>query len=264
MTTTNGRCIGSRGYCNAEALVRVERTNEEGTAFGYCATCDVIRAKVEAAEKVGIAKLTKTYGYYAKQIIRRLASNGTLLELDAEYGGEDGNGRRRPRRYAILSPLPRVDDALADLRKASTVEVDGLVEDAKSAVEELKDELQEWYDNLPENFQNGEKGEALQSAIDEIDGASIDNLSTPEMSDAIEEHGPTGCFIGEVGALSRSGRASEAAGMLSAAKEGIDQWLLGEVGKNLTKEARTEWENFADDLEQAADAISGIEFPGMF
>jgi len=43
------------------------------------------------------------------------------------------------------------------------------VTDAASEIESLRDELQEWYDNLPENFQNGDKGEQLQSAIDELE-----------------------------------------------------------------------------------------------
>jgi hypothetical protein len=54
-------------------------------------------------------------------------------------------------------------------RSARFEAVQSDVTDAASEIESLKDELQEWYDNLPENFQNGEKGEQLQSAIDELE-----------------------------------------------------------------------------------------------
>lgn len=56
--------------------------------------------------------------------------------------------------------------------------------EAKGDIEGLKEELEEWYGNLPESFQNGDKGEALQEAIsqleqveqalDEADGAAQD------------------------------------------------------------------------------------------
>lgn len=42
-------------------------------------------------------------------------------------------------------------------------------EQAKGIGEELKDELQEWFDNLPQNFQDGDKGQQLQAAIDELE-----------------------------------------------------------------------------------------------
>lgn len=46
-----------------------------------------------------------------------------------------------------------------------------LAEQAKSAFEDLRDECQEWFDNLPEGFQDGDKGQQLQEAIDNLDQA---------------------------------------------------------------------------------------------
>lgn len=43
------------------------------------------------------------------------------------------------------------------------------VSGARAEVEELRDELQNWYDNLPDNFREGDKGEQIQSAIDELE-----------------------------------------------------------------------------------------------
>ena len=41
--------------------------------------------------------------------------------------------------------------------------------DAKSEFESLRDELQDWYDNLPEQFQEGDKGQQLQDAVDTLE-----------------------------------------------------------------------------------------------
>lgn len=43
--------------------------------------------------------------------------------------------------------------------------------EVKEILESVKDEEQEAYDNLPENFQNGERGEEMQNYIDMIDEA---------------------------------------------------------------------------------------------
>jgi hypothetical protein len=45
----------------------------------------------------------------------------------------------------------------------------GDVGGAKNEMESLRDELQGWLDNLPESFQQGNKGDELQSAIDELE-----------------------------------------------------------------------------------------------
>lgn len=50
-------------------------------------------------------------------------------------------------------------------------EAQGMVADAQSEFESLRDELQEWFDNLPEGFQQGDKGSALEEAIQELETA---------------------------------------------------------------------------------------------
>ena len=41
-------------------------------------------------------------------------------------------------------------------------------------IESLRDEEQDYFDNMPENFQNGEKGDTAQSAISAMDSAIAD------------------------------------------------------------------------------------------
>jgi hypothetical protein len=43
--------------------------------------------------------------------------------------------------------------------------------EVKEILESVKDEEQEAYDNLPENFQNGERGEEMQGYIEMLDEA---------------------------------------------------------------------------------------------
>ena len=47
--------------------------------------------------------------------------------------------------------------------------------DLKEELESVLSEEQDYYDNMPESFQNGQRGEASQQAIDAIQQA-IDNL----------------------------------------------------------------------------------------
>lgn len=49
------------------------------------------------------------------------------------------------------------------------------IENAKIELESIRDEEQECFDNLPESIQYGERGDAMQENIDEIDG-EISNL----------------------------------------------------------------------------------------
>lgn len=45
------------------------------------------------------------------------------------------------------------------------------IEDIKAELETVRDEEQEAYDNMPESLQNGEKGEAAQNAISQLESA---------------------------------------------------------------------------------------------
>lgn len=75
--------------------------------------------------------------------------------------------------------LKKID--LPNSRQARLDAAQSLVEEAKSEVEELKDELQNWYDALPDSFQQGDQGDNLQSAIDDL-GTIADDLEAVDFS----------------------------------------------------------------------------------
>ena len=63
---------------------------------------------------------------------------------------------------------------VAKSRADRLAEAQADVESAKDTATELKDELQNWYDNLHENFQNGDKGNEIQEAIDALESLESD------------------------------------------------------------------------------------------
>lgn len=78
--------------------------------------------------------------------------------------------------------IPETGSSRADRLQAAMSDV----ENAATEVESLKDELQEWYDNLPESFQNGDKGTALQEAIDSLESLQDDLGNAKDAADGIE------------------------------------------------------------------------------
>jgi hypothetical protein len=61
-------------------------------------------------------------------------------------------------------------------------------EEFKTRAEEIKDEETEYYDNMPENFQSGDKGDAAQSVISELESAmdALDLIDVSEPEDPQE------------------------------------------------------------------------------
>lgn len=56
-------------------------------------------------------------------------------------------------------------------RRAEIEAAIAMIAAGREALEACRDAEQEYYDNMPESFQNGEKGDAAQSAIDALDEA---------------------------------------------------------------------------------------------
>lgn len=89
------------------------------------------------------------------------------------------NNERRKQLAALLDDLQQTGlrDAMAKL------------EDVKNELESLRDEEQEAFDNLPPSLQDGDRGQAMNDAIEKMDGAlsTLDDLITGFDFDLIEE-----------------------------------------------------------------------------
>ena len=140
----------------------------------------------------------------------------------------------------------------------------GTINDAFTQVEDLKSGLQDWYDNLPENFQNGSKGEALTEAINQLE---LD--SEPEVPEYIRE-APIQVTHTKARKMSRRLLCEEATGML----ESVVSWLESEIeayrdgaaenSESDHNERADELETLKDELSSAVDNWQSTEFPGMF
>jgi hypothetical protein len=172
--------------------------------------------------------------------------------------------------------------------KTQTTSIESAVSDAYSGMEELKDELQNWYDNLPESFQNGSKGDALQSAIDQIDCAS--EITVPDCLC----NGPDLPEVSydESVKTSRSARRDTCVSMLNGAADAARDYIdtlnelefdedgnrkrtltegdddVEEDGYPTTEDERDSWvseiEDFANECENNVGEYEAVEFPGMY
>ena len=59
-----------------------------------------------------------------------------------------------------------IDEAIRQIELARAA-----LDEAKSMIEDIRDEEQEFYDNMPESFQDGDKGQNAQTAIDALEEA---------------------------------------------------------------------------------------------
>lgn len=57
-------------------------------------------------------------------------------------------------------------------------EVLGYIDEIKCEIEELRDEEQDAYDNLPDSIREGEKGDIMQDAIDNLNYALDCDIET--------------------------------------------------------------------------------------
>jgi uncharacterized coiled-coil DUF342 family protein len=66
-------------------------------------------------------------------------------------------------------------------------ELRGKIDDLKAEIETVRDEEQDKFDNLPENFQDGDRGQRMQAAIDAMDEAiqALENIDIDEITNAL-------------------------------------------------------------------------------
>ena len=64
-------------------------------------------------------------------------------------------------------------------RRKEVARAVAMIVEAKSILETCRDEEQDYFDNMPESFQDGQKGEDAQTAIDALDEAvsQMDDVS---------------------------------------------------------------------------------------
>lgn len=132
--------------------------------------------------------------------------------------------------------------------------------DAYSALEELGSECREVADNASEGLSQTQR---IQT-FDETAGV-LENLSEPDVPECVQDLAIN--YSEEVPrskrrAPSRAVRCANAASVLTAAAEALEEWLDDEA--NAEHEDRDEVESLRDQLQNDAGEVEGCEFPGMY
>ncbi len=243
-----------------------------------------IKAFIATMSKVGKQTVVSRYDRYAPRV---LTAKGVIEEVYVERA-EDA--KRRPQsQYVALLTWPTMEEyrAMRDLHYTATAT--DHVEQATSIFQDLQEQMQSWYDGMPENFQNGEKGEAVQEAASQLEDAANDTIDVPEIIAEL----PVIVFPGECS--SRSDQCNDACMMLDKVAEAAEElkekmeaettympdWAKEEHGFNGYavadmdeifragfQDIRTKIIDALDDLAgKCREVISnaeGIEFPGMY
>lgn len=97
------------------------------------------------------------------------------------------NRERRARIADAVDELTTIRQSVLDLADKSDVTLqwvtcDELAASVESDIESIQDDEQEAFDNMPESFQQGERGEASQAAIEALQSAR-DMLGSPLSDD---------------------------------------------------------------------------------
>jgi len=200
-------------------------------------------------EEVGIAKLRKTYDQYANSVL------GLYLDELPREG-------KKQRRFKVRQDMPSVDEYLRLKSTRYSTTVESLVDEAYAEIECLAEEMRERFDNMPENLQGGDIGCRVEEAADALEG--IDRVDYPDDLSEI-----TTVFYPTLNCDSRADRAAEAASQLRHAVDVLREWQDEQTVKANEDGSEEEVDpaiaaEFADELENHADELEGVDFPGMY
>lgn len=182
---------------------------------------------------ITIRRLNSDYGPHAVHLLEEY-----LEQLERQEG--------TMRSYRILKELPGKQEYIEIRKERYTSTVADLVDSAFTDFEDLAAEVGEWYDGLPENFQVGDKGCALEDAQN-----TLDSLSQPDVSEDIGAL-PV-YYLPLINNRSRASRRDDAVGRLQAVVDALEESANDEGIRCLT-----------DELENAISEAGGVEFPGMY
>jgi hypothetical protein len=222
---------------------------------------------------VAPASLTKAYGPHAKRV---LLDHHYLVTVHVDRG-ED---KRSLERFALLKALPSLEEYHVLRDKTFTTTVGALVADAFSEFNDLHGELSDWYDGMPENFQNGSKGDEVSEARDGLESCTGDEFEVREpLADIPVVYLPSDTE-------SRADRCAEAVNRLRCAIEALNDaavllndaaspernedadlpaWMEdAEDSPDKLRALADAAEEHAGTAEEVCDNAEGVTFPGMY
>ncbi len=238
-----------------------------------------INAFLTTLPAIGRLALVKRFDRWAPRV---LVQHNIIREIQVERA-EDA--KRRPQsQYVAIGEVPTVE-AYAKLRDLTyTMTAEDAASQAQSTFEELGDELRSWYDGMPENFQGGDKGTAVEEAAQVCeDLAGSDLTAAPCIAQLPVCHLPgetssRGDRCGEACSLldDLAGACSDAIDRLNVEGSEMPEWATEDDGNvsydEMTDEQKAAHrskviealETLRDQAEEDKGNAEGIEFPGMY
>ncbi len=159
--------------------------------------------------------------------------------------------------FRIVAALPEKTEYLQLKERHFTKTLETLVDAAYGIVDELQGELLDAYENMSERSKNGSVGQARSEAAEQLESISGNVPTLPDSVSSIQVvHYPM------LRRSTRGGRVDKAAAILRAASEAIRQFRTKEA--KLKKAEAKALDVCSQQLEDHADELENIEFPGMF
>lgn len=197
--------------------------------------------------------------------------------LGAEYLKEIQVKRGERRRWAIVHPLPTMEEFKKLLSDKFAQTITDAITEAYSDIEELGGEMRSWYDNMPESLQGGDKG----SMVDECANA-LESESAPDVDEVLQQLSVL--YIPRQDSDSRADRLANAISLLEEVKSVLENLDTDDEPDEEAEAADEREEQAADKQETVANArafggsadelissldstignLDGLEFPSMF
>jgi len=218
----------------------------------------------KVGEVVGVIRIKNAYDQYALMVL-----GGYVERQETERKQTaSGKSRRAAATYKIKKPMPNMAEYQQLKQKRFTSSASELMSEAYSEVTSLAEEMREWYDNLTEGLQQTDRGTRVEEAANTLEGISEQD-STDLMNEVEVYHLPS------LDTSSRSKRAAEAASLLQSVAAACHDYVSEHRGEAKTEDSDDsgtsyedsdydELDSIADQCENDAGEVEGVEFPGMY
>jgi hypothetical protein len=158
--------------------------------------------------------------------------------------------------FRIIESLPTKEEYLTIRDAYYTHTLEHHLASAYAEIETLADELSEAFENMPESLQGSELGERRSEASQELMEIAEDPPMVPEEFASVEL-----LHIPSTKVSSRGDRAEEAASRMKAVAQKLSELLQTTKTR---KSVAANVEEVCEQLEDHANAVRDIEFPGMY
>lgn len=215
-------------------------------------------AKSKVGETIPARRLRAWFGAYGEEVLKRKITkhndNGELVELDGcgPYAKAlELNYRKGETVYEIIlaMPTPEKFNELRDTHYATTI--GELIDDTFADIEGLAGEIRDWYDNLPQQFQDGSKGDELNECAD-----NLEQIQAPDVPENLKDLRLVCLPMLDV--KSRGDQLASCVERLTSAKEFLED------AEKMKAENIEEATFLISEIDEAISGCEGVEFPGMY